>query len=265
VTSKVWMTDFAPEDMPVAVDRILRELGLDYVDQLLLHWPIPYAKPPPGCPPSCPERWAGTDDILRPRGADGNIATGETSLADTWLALEAAKKAGKVRSIGVSNFNVEEIKSLAGGRPDAVMPAVNQVEAHVFWNQASLLDSMKALTVAVVAYSPLGNPALYGENSGMNSAVVSDIAAETGLTPAQVMINFLVAQGWIVVPKSVTPSRIDQNINFELKLTSEHIAKIARDAPQNRLANPKNRPGGLPVFVDEPFEPRGVEPRGAEL
>mmetsp|Transcript_177823 Transcript_177823/g.570278 ORF Transcript_177823/g.570278 Transcript_177823/m.570278 type:complete len:138 (+) Transcript_177823:55-468(+) len=130
---------------------------------------------------------------------------------------------------------------------------------------ASLLDSMKALTVAVVAYSPLGNPELYGENSGMNSAVVSDIAAETGLMPAQVMINFLVAQGWIVVPKSVTPSRIDQNINFELKLTSEHIAKIARDAPQKRLANPKNRPGGLPVFVDEPIEPRGVEPRGAEL
>jgi len=252
VTSKVWLTDFHPDDLPAAVDRILRELGLDYVDQLLLHWPVPYAKPPKGCPPSCPEKWAGTDDAMRPRGADGLIVNGDVPLADTWRAMEAAKQAGKVRSIGVSNFGADEINSLAGGRNDWIVPAVNQVEAHVFWNQAKLRREMQALGVAVVAYTPLGNPAIYGDKmEGMASKLVTETSAEAGLTPAQVMLNFLIAQDVIVVPKSVTPSRISDNINFQLNLTREHIERLIREAPQKRLANPNNRPGGRPVFVDE--------------
>lgn len=252
VTSKVWMTDYHPDDIPAAVDRILRELQLDYVDQLLLHWPIPYAKPPGGCPPACPEKFAGTDDAMRPRGADGLIVTGDIPLVDTWLAMEGAKASGKVRSIGVSNFGTDEIVSLAGGRKDATVPAVNQVEAHVFWNQAHLRRDMQALGVAVVAYTPLGNPAIYGDKmQGMTSKLVTEIAADAGLTPAQVMLNFLIAQDVIVVPKSVTPSRIADNINFLLNLTREHIDRLIREAPQNRLANPKNRPGGRPVFVDD--------------
>lgn len=254
ITSKVWMIDYEPSDVLPAVDRILRELGVDYVDQLLLHWPIPYARPPAGCPPSCPQRWAGTDDPLRPRNAAGHIVTGDTPLVDTWCALEAAKRVGKVRSIGVSNFNIEDIKSLTAGRRDAILPAVNQVEAHVFWNQAALREAMEAMGIAVIAYTPLSNAAVYGDRSGIDTDLVRDIAAQTGLTPAQVMLNYLIAKGWVVLPKSVTPSRIDENFKFELRLSAEHLARLEREAPQRRLSNPTNRPNGQHVFDDAPVE-----------
>merc|ERR1712117_190869 len=107
--------------------------------------------------------------------------------------------------------------------------------------------------VAIVAYSPLGNPAIYSDKlEGMSSGLIKEVAEEAGLTPAQVMLNFLIAQDIIVVPKSVTPERIESNINFEMKLTSAQIERLALEAPQKRLANPRNRPGGQPVFVDEP-------------
>lgn len=240
VTSKIWMTDFHPDHLPSAVDRILRELAVDYVDQLLLHWPLPYGKAPPGCPPACPEEFAGTDDAMRPRGRDGELVYGDTSLSDTWRSLEAAKAAGKVRSIGVSNFEPSEITKLSSG-PNSTLPAVNQVEAHVFWNQARLRKAMAAMGIAVVAYTPLGNSAIYGDRlQGITSSLVNDISLETGLTPAQVMLNFLLAQDIIVVPKSVTPARITSNINFQLNLTSSHIDKLLKEAPQTRLANPRS-------------------------
>lgn len=263
VTSKVWNADFRPEDVPAAVDRILAELGLDYVDQLLLHWPTPYQKPPAGCPPDCPASFAGTDDPQRPRGADGKLVLAdleEQPLWKTWQALIRARDEGKVRSIGVSNFSPAEIDGLKVGTK-SVVPAVNQVEAHVFWNQAALRSAMQERGIVLVAYSPLGNPAVYGHKlDGMNSNLVGEIAAESGLAPAQVMLNFLISLGDIVVPKSVTPSRIESNFNFKLKLTDAQIDRLAKEAPQARLTNPKNRPGGISVF-DDSIEGTHVQPR----
>eukprot|EP00931_Biecheleriopsis_adriatica_P066473 TRINITY_DN40816_c0_g1_i1.p1 TRINITY_DN40816_c0_g1~~TRINITY_DN40816_c0_g1_i1.p1 ORF type:complete len:365 (+),score=85.76 TRINITY_DN40816_c0_g1_i1:14-1108(+) len=256
VTSKIWNVDFHPKDVSAAVDRILDELGLAHVDQVLLHWPTPYKKPPLGCPPECPEEFGGTDNAQRPRGPDGKLVNSEVPLAETWQALEEVKATGKVRSIGVSNFNVSEIKSLLV-KPDSSLPAVNQVEAHAFWQQEELRKSLAELGIAMVAYSPLGNPGLYGSKlDGMAGSLVGGIASETGMTPAQVMLNFLLAHDVVVIPKSVTPARIDSNIDFIPKLTEDHISKIIHEAPQQRLANPKNRPGGLPVFMDEPRKAR---------
>lgn len=250
VTSKVWTVDFGAQDVGPAVDRMLQELKLEYLDQVLLHWPVAHDKPPRGCPPICPERWAGTDDPMRPRGSDGQLVAGDAHLANTWQVLEAAQRAGKVRSIGVSNFNAQEIEELAGGRVNAVMPAVNQVEIHVGWNQEALLHEMQALGVQLVAYTPLGNPGLYGDQSGLGSPLVAEIAKDSGLSPAQVMINFLLSRGIVALPKSVTPSRLGENINFDLTLTDAHIQSLLRKAPQSRLANPRIRPGGAAVFTD---------------
>lgn len=251
VTSKIWNADF--QRVPEAIERILRELGLDYVDQVLLHWPTPYERPPPACPPDCPAKFAGTDDPDRPRGPDGKLVLQDLAkqpLSSTWRALQRAKAAGSVRSIGVSNFSPAEIDGLAFGS-DAAVPAVNQVEAHVFWNQAGLRKAMRDRGVVLVAYSPLGNPGLYGDRAdGMQGRLIGEVAAEANLTPAQVMLNFLIALGDVVVPKSVTASRIESNINFGLNLTAAHVAKLGREAKQVRLSNPPNRPGGQLVFDD---------------
>lgn len=253
VTSKIWMTDYHPDDLPGATDRILRELGLGYVDQLLLHWPVPLDRPPPGCPPGCPERFAGTDNVMRPRGSDGNYVLSDLPVTEAWGALVGQKRAGKVRSVGVSNFQPSDIDGLISAGMEA--PAVNQVELHVFWHQPELRRAMGDRGVALVAYSPLGNPALYGEKlDGLSSALIAETAAMSGLTPAQVMLNFLLVQDAVVVPKSVTPSRISDNIGFRLNLTAEAVARLEREAPQARLANPGLRPGGRPLFDDAAAE-----------
>lgn len=251
VTSKVWNVDF--QHVEQATDRILKELDLEYVDQLLLHWPTPYKKPPPECPPTCGDEFAGTDDPMRPRGSDGKLVLADLNeypLAKTWSAMEKVREQGKTRSIGVSNFSPGEIDRLLDG--NRVVPAVNQVEAHIFWNQIELRAEMMKRGISIVAYSPLGNPAVYGAKDGMGSDLISKAAADAGLTPAQVMLNYLISLGDIVIPKSVTPQRIRSNIDFNLTLKDEQIMELSIKAKQQRLTNPPNRKGGAPVFPIEP-------------
>jgi diketogulonate reductase-like aldo/keto reductase len=144
VTSKLWMTDFAPHRVGPAVDIILADLGLEYVDQVLLHWPVPLAAPPPGCPPKCPGRWGKTEDALRPRGADGLYVHDDTPLVETWRALSAVARKGKVRSIGVSNFMPDELEPLLR---EPIPPAVTPVECHPNWHQDDLRAWMNARQV----------------------------------------------------------------------------------------------------------------------
>lgn len=259
VTSKIWYTDFHPGDVPVAVDRILHELALDYIDQILLHWPTPVKKPPKDCPPNCPSEFAGTDDPMRPRDAQGNLVASKVPLRQTWMALEKVYKSGKVKSIGVSNFGIEDIDSIMKEsdygevRKDAVKPAVNQVECHVFWNQEYLMRHHEYYGIQIVAYSPLGNRERhpYGHNStlGITSKLIQEVAAEARLTPGQVMLNFLLMQRIVAIPKSTNPKRMKENIDFKVGMASPLMHRLM-EAPQARLSNPPNRPGGKPVFDD---------------
>ena len=200
-------------------------------------------------PGNYPEKWAGTEDPMFPKDKDGNLLHRDVPLSETWSAMCAEKKAGKIRSIGVSNFSKAEIEEMTKGGLE--MPAVNQVEAHVFWNQAKLRKEMEELGVAVVAYSPLGNSGFHGEKSGISSDLVAEVSKESSLTPAQVMLNYLINKGFIVIPKSVTPARIDGNANWELKLNDEQMAKLDA-APQKRLTDFPFRPGSKFFFDNQP-------------
>jgi diketogulonate reductase-like aldo/keto reductase len=245
VTSKIWMTDFAPERVGPAVDTILADLGLEYVDQVLLHWPVPLAAPPPGCPPDCPEKWAKTEEPVRPRGADGHYVQDDTPLVDTWRALSSVAQKGKVRSIGVSNFMPLELEPLLR---EPIPPAVNQVECHPNWHQDDLRSWMHAQHIVLVSYSPLGNPSINEGGSALANDVTKAIATRLGRTPAQVLLRWSLQKGNIVIPKSVTASRIVENAAiFDFALSAEDMAAL-NGLQQRRLINPPMRRSGRRTF-----------------
>ncbi|CAE8635886.1 unnamed protein product, partial [Polarella glacialis] len=244
VTSKLWMTDFAPSRVGPAVDTLLRDLGLDYLDQVLLHWPVALKAPPAECPPTCPEEFAGTDNVLRPRGADGHMVQSLTPIVETWRSLQVAAAGGRIRSLGVSNFSPEELEPLLA---EKVPPAVNQVECHPNWNQKELREWMASRNVVLVSYSPLGNPAIY-ETTALRAPEVIRVAAAVGRTPAQVLLRWSHQLGNVVIPKSASVHRISENADiFSFSLDEGQMLTLS-SMEQRRLANPPIRAGGRRAF-----------------
>jgi 2,5-diketo-D-gluconate reductase A len=163
-----------------------RRLGLEYVDLYLIHWPYPVA--------------------------DQYVAS--------WRALERLYSDGRVRAIGVSNFLLEHLDRLADETD--VVPAVNQIELHPTFQQRSLTEVCRQRSIAVEAYSPLGQGADLGD-----PALIS-IANHHGKTPAQVILRWHLQRGHIVIPKSSTPERIKSNTEiFRFVLTAGEMNAIS--------------------------------------
>jgi len=212
ITSKLWNDFHAAGDVPSACAKTLADLKLEYLDLYLIHWPVAT---------NC------TGAELTP------------SVEETWGAMEALQSEGKVRSIGVSNWSA---KKLAAMRAHAkVFPAVNQVELHPKNRQDALLSACAELGTHLTAYSPLGSPdsAAMIKHEGatvMALPVVTDIAAAVGRTPAQVLVRWAVQRGTSVVPKSVTPSRIEANLDVvDWELSDAQMAQLSSIEPQERM------------------------------
>ncbi len=181
VTSKVWNDDHGYDATLRAFDASLTRLGFDVLDLYLIHWPLPS------------------------RG----------TAAETWRALERLYLDGRVRAIGVSNFQPDHLRRLVDGA--AVVPAVNQVELHPYLQQAELRRLGTELGVLTEAWSPIAKG---GEL--LADPVVTRLADKHGVSPAQVVLRWHVQQGTVVIPKSVTPERIRSNLDlfgFELDET----------------------------------------------
>ncbi len=137
----------------------------------------------------------------------------------SWQALEEIKAKGLAKSIGVSNYTIrhlEEMKSYA-----KEMPVINQVELHVFLQQPELVEYCHKEKITVEAYSPLAHA------SAMDDPVITKLATKYSKTYAQIMLRFLIQLGCVVIPKSVTPSRIKENIEiFDFKLSDEDMAEL---------------------------------------
>ena len=188
VTTKLWGTDHRPARVTPAVKRMLKDLRLQYVDLLLIHWPVALV------PGSETQR-------------DGGV-----SMLQTWRAMETLVARGLVKGIGVSNFNVGQLQALL--RHAHIPPAVNQVELHPYLPQSRVADFCKQHHIQVVGYSPLGSGS--EETPGapeplLKQLVVNRWAKKAGKTPAQVLIKWALQRGVVSIPKSVTPHRIDEN------------------------------------------------------
>ncbi|WP_334170336.1 aldo/keto reductase [Sinomonas sp.] len=198
VTTKVWNSDHGYDATLRAFERSLSALRLDYVDLYLIHWP-------------CPARGL---------------------FVETYRALERLLEEGRVRAIGVSNFQPEHLRRIAA--ECTVMPAVNQVELHP-WLQQDLLKTVHAeLGIRTEAWSPLGRGRV------LEDPVIGEIAAAHGVTPAQAVIRWHLECGHIVIPKASSAERIRENADvFGFDLTADDVDRITGlDRGQRTGSNP---------------------------
>ena len=187
VTTKLWNAEQGYDSALRALDASLGKLGLDYVDLYLIHWPCP----------------------------------AKNLYVDSWKALIELQKQGRARSIGVSNFRVEDLDRLAG--ETGVVPAVNQIELHPLLQQETLRAYHARHGIVTESWSPLARG---GELLG--HPALAPIAAKHGKSVAQVILRWHVELGLVVFPKSVTPSRIKENIEiFDFRLDADDMAAIA--------------------------------------
>jgi 2,5-diketo-D-gluconate reductase A len=187
VTSKLNNSFHRPEDARPAFERTLSELGFDYVDLFLIHWPLPTLY-------------------------DGDFVS-------TWKTLEEFKRDGRARSIGVSNFQVDHLERLAA-ETDTV-PAVNQIELHPYLLNREVRAYDEAHGIATEAWSPIA------QGEVLDDPVIAEIAARVARTPAQVVLRWHIERGNIVFPKSVTPERIRENFEiFDFELEPGDLEQI---------------------------------------
>ncbi len=191
VTTKHWVTMRGYEKATEAIDISLRNLGLDYLDLYLIHWP-------------CVEK-------VSPDWKEIN--------AGTWKAFEDAYKNGKIRAIGVSNFQKKHYDALA--ERCVIKPMVNQIEFHPGYTQPETVEYSQKNGMLVQAFSPLGCGAVIGDKT------LADIAKKYNKTVAQICLRFVLQSGLNVLTKSVTPSRIIENTQiFDFELSAEDMAVI---------------------------------------
>ncbi|XP_050034877.3 aldo-keto reductase family 1 member B1-like [Dermacentor andersoni] len=205
ITSKCWNSFHSKQKVVECCKMSLRALGVDYLDLYLIHWPYAYKE--------------GGD--LFPKDQNGDIQLADIDYLETWEGMEECKRNGLVRSIGVSNFNSEQITRLV--KSCQIKPVINQVECHPYLPQKKLIALCADFQIKTTAYSPLGSPdrpwAPKGEKTLMEDETVKAIAKKHGVTAAQVLIRYPIERGLISIPKSSNKGRIAENfkvLNFSL-------------------------------------------------
>lgn len=207
LVSKVWISNYGFDKAKASIDESLRKLGTDYIDLMLLHQPF------------C-DRYGA------------------------YRALEAAYKEGKVRAIGVSNFYPDHFIDLASNVE--IVPAVNQVETHVFDQQIEAQGYMKEFGTHMMAWAPLAE----GRNNFFTNLVLENIGKKYGKSVAQVALRWLIQRNVIIIPKSVHVERMQQNLDiFDFELSQEDMAAIAALDTKQSLFFDHHAPEVVKMFM----------------
>jgi len=222
ITSKLWNTEHAPEDVEPACRETLKNLGIDCLDLYLIHWPVAFRKIPGNLFPELPD---GSEDVV------------EVPLGDTWKAMEALVDKGLTKAIGVSNFTVENLEAIL--KIARIKPVCNQVEAHAYFPQRSLRDYCHARGIRIVAYCVLGNVQSYLPCAISDEKVI-DLAKKYKKSPAQLLIRFAIQFEYVAITKSVTRERIIENFKvFDFIISDEDMATLEKlKDPPVRLVSP---------------------------
>lgn len=197
LTTKLWNEDQGYDSALRACEESLKRLNTDYIDLYLIHWPVP----------------------------------AQNLFADSWKALIRLREQGLVRSIGVSNFRIEDLNRIIN--ETGITPAVNQIELHPYFQQAELRAFHQQRGILTESWSPLGRGAELAD------PVIQRIASAHGKTAAQIVLRWHIEIGCIVFPKSVTDSRIAENFDiFDFSLTdAEKDAIKALDKKDGRMSH----------------------------
>ena len=188
VTSKLNNGFHRPDDARKAFSTTLSELGFDYLDLFLIHWPLPTLY-----------------------GGD---------FVSTWKMLEEFYRDGRARSIGVSNFQIEHLQPLAAETD--LVPSVNQIEVHPYFTNEDVRAYGREHRITTEAWSPIAQGKVLGDPT------ITELAAKVGKTPAQVVLRWHIQRGDIVFPKSTTPSRMKENFDlFDFELERADISRIS--------------------------------------
>lgn len=207
LVSKVWISNYGFDKAKASIDESLRKLGTDYIDLMLLHQPF------------C-DRYGA------------------------YRALEAAYKEGKVRAIGVSNFYPDHFIDLASNVE--IVPAVNQVETHVFDQQIEAQGYMKEFGTHMMAWAPLAE----GRNNFFTNPVLEEIGKKYGKSVAQVALRWLIQRDVIIIPKSVHVERMQQNLDiFDFELSQDDMAAIAALDTKQSLFFDHHAPEVVKMFM----------------
>lgn len=194
ITSKLWLDDFGYNQVVQGYEQSITNLGLDYLDLYLMHWP----------------------------GANSTL------MVETWQGMEALYQTKKVRNIGVSNFNIEHLETLKA--QTAIKPVINQVEFHPYLTQATLRDYLMQEDIRMESWSPLMNGEI------LQDEVVNTIAQQLGKSAAQIIIRWNIEHGVVTIPKSVTPTRIEENLDvFNFELSEEQMTALDKLNQDKRI------------------------------
>ena len=191
IASKMWKDEMGYEDAKEAFLRSLENLGMDYLDLYLIHWPLPE--------PDC-ETWKALD-------------------IETWKALEKLYEEGKIKAIGLSNFLPHHIENLLGNC--RIKPMVDQIEFHPGYHQAAAVQYCQEHEIQVQAWSPIGRGRV------LEDAMIVRMASKYGVSPAQICLRYALQRGVIPLPKSSSPERMRQNQDlFSFEISKEDMYRI---------------------------------------
>lgn len=239
ITSKLWNTDHRPKEARKAIEATLSDLGVEYLDLYLVHWPVAF-------------KHDGDNEVDK-----------DTSIVETWRALEGFVKANLTRHIGISNFSPSDVKKILSEAE--IKPYAHELETHPYLQQQEFIDYHADEGIKVIAYSPLANtnPTYDPDRvpSILDDPFWNALAERKNASVVQTVLAWGRERGTIVIPKSVHEKYIDQNLkSLDIHFSEDELDEVAKQDKKVRLNDPGKK-WGVDLFdgLDDPTRERHRE------